>query len=113
MTVRRTFRYHQAEEVSATVSTERVLPEIRVSENANLSIFDERIMLSTKLALAVAKSGVFSVQLSIPTDFDIESLSGTDYSHMDETPVAPDSKEPYRTVVVHFRKQVIGSTLPR
>ena len=111
MTIRRTFRYHQADEVAATVQTERVLPEIRVEERAELTIFDERIMLSTKLDLAIAKSGVFSVELAIPADFDIESLSGRDYSHMDETAaVETMGKHKYRRVAVHFKKQVLGAT---
>ena len=70
--------------MSAKVQTEQVLPEIRVDESGTLSIADERIVLATKLELAIAKSGIFSVELGVPADFDVETLTGPDVSHWDE-----------------------------
>jgi len=103
-TIRRAFRYHQASEVKVTVETEQVLPEIRVTETGTLSIADERIVLATKLSLAVAKAGVFSASLEIPDDFDVETLTGKDVSHWDE------SKDQGHGVVVHFTRQVMDTT---
>ncbi len=104
ITIRRAFRYHQAEKVSVTVHTEQVLPEIRVAETGTVSIGDERIVLSTKLELTIAKSGIFSAKLDIPADFDVETLTGRDVSHWDEI------KEDGHGVVVHFTRQVTDLT---
>jgi hypothetical protein len=66
------------------VQTEPVLPEVRVAETATLSIGDERIVLSTKLDLEVARAGIFAVDIAIPQDFDVETVSGPAVSHWDE-----------------------------
>ena len=104
MGVRRAFRYNQPEEVSATIQTERVLSEIRVTESGALDIADERIVLATKLGIDVAKSGIFSLELGIPADFDVETLTGRDVSHWDEV------KENGRGIVVYFNKQIADAT---
>ena len=61
-TIKRAFRYHQLP-ASAQVFAEQVLPEIRVIKQASLDISDERIVLSTKLDLAIAKAGIFALHL--------------------------------------------------
>jgi hypothetical protein len=103
--VRRAFRYHQAEEVSVAVETERVLPEVRVEETGSLSIADERAVLSSALALEVAKAGVFSVDLAVPEGYDVESLSGPDVSQWDEWATNGE-----RTVTVRFTRRVTDRT---
>ncbi|MDD4871830.1 MAG: hypothetical protein PHR77_14830 [Kiritimatiellae bacterium] len=104
MSVRRAFRYHQPEDVMVSVHTERVLSEVRVTETGTLSIGDERIMLATKLSLAIAKAGIFSVELGIPKDLDVETLTGPDVSHWDET------KSGDHGVIVYFKKQMTETT---
>jgi len=105
MSVRRAFRYNQPEEVAMAVHTERVLPEVRVVEAGSLDIGDERVVLATKLSLAVAKAGIFSVELGIPKDFDVETLTGADVSHWDET------KGTDHGVIVYFKNQVTEATV--
>jgi hypothetical protein len=104
VTVRRAYRYNEAENVAIQVAAERVLPEVRVTESGSLSIADERIVLATKLDLTVARAGVFSSELDIPEGFDVESLTGRDVSHWD------DIKESGRGVVVYFKRQVTDAT---
>jgi len=104
MSVRRAFRYNQPEEVNLAVHTERVLPEVRVLETGSLDIGDERIVLATKLGLTIAKAGIFSVELGIPKDFDVETLTGPAVSHWDET------KGGDHGVIVYFKKQVADAT---
>jgi hypothetical protein len=113
LTVRRAFRYQQAEQVSVAIHTERVLPEIRVTESGTVSVADERIVLATKLNLRISKAGIFSVELGMPPGFDVETLSGADVSHWDETSSDPSEIEGPprpRSVVVHFSRQVTEST---
>lgn len=112
--IKRAFRY-QSLPVSASVRAERVLPEIRLTENASLSVADERIVLSSQLGVTVSKAGIFSLTLCVPKGYDVETLTGQDISHWDEVDqmAAASDKATVRqggkTVVVHFRKQVLGT----
>lgn len=108
--IRRAFRYHKSEDVLAKVGTEKVLPEIRVVEAGALSISDERTVLSTKLTLAILKSGVFFADIEIPDGFDVESLTGNDVSHWDEPEHEAGGEAGWRTVRIHFSRQVVDST---
>ncbi|MBT7068410.1 MAG: hypothetical protein HN919_19085 [Verrucomicrobia bacterium] len=83
---RRAYRYAQPTDVSARVEAEQVLPELRVTESATLSIADERIVLATRLSLNVLRSGLFSVTLELPADYEVETLTGPDVDHWDELP---------------------------
>ena len=99
--LKRAFRYHQPP-ATLKAHAERVLPEIRVVEDARVDVSDERAVLSSKLEVAVAKSGIFDLRLALPAGYDIESLTGPDVSHWDEL------KDGTRAVMVHFNKQVLG-----
>jgi len=99
--IRSAYRYHELP-VNALVHAERVLPEVRVTEQANLDISDERMVLSSRLVLAISRAGIFDQRLNLPEAFDIESLSGEDISHWDEV------REGGHGVIIHFRKQAMG-----
>ena len=100
--LKRAFRYHQPP-ATLKAHAERVLPEVRVAEDARVDVSDERAVLSSKLEVAVAKSGIFDLRLALPAGYDIESLTGPDVSHWDEL------KDGARAVMVHFNKQVLGT----
>ncbi len=111
--LRRAYRYHDAADVVVRVNAEPVMPELRVEENGALTIADERIALATRLLLDITKAGVFTVELELPTGFDIETLTGRDVSHWDEVgPVAGDAEDNGRwnRVTVHFNRPVLGAT---
>ena len=113
VSIRRALRYSRPTAVAISVHAEQVLPEIRVQEQGALSIADERIVLSTRVALAIAKSGIFSVRLGIPEDFDVETLSGKDVSHWDEIAPGAAGTEDIgggRGVTVHFNRRVNDKT---
>ena len=99
--LKRAFRYHQLP-VSMSVQAEQVTPEIRVTEEASLDLSDERTVLSSRLNLSIAKTGVFSIRLRIPEDYDVESLSGEEVSHWDEV------KDGGHGVLVYFKNQMLG-----
>ncbi|MBL7077149.1 MAG: hypothetical protein ISS31_06745, partial [Kiritimatiellae bacterium] len=121
-TTRKAYRYSQPTQVSARVEAEQVLPELRAVESATLSIADERIVLATRLALTVLRSGVFSVALDLPADYEVETLTGSDVDHWDEvshpphdsavndSAVLPADDESLQRVIVHFNRQVTGNT---
>ncbi len=100
--IRSAYRYHELP-VSAMVHAERVLPEVRVTEQSNLDVSDERMVLSSRLRLAISRAGIFDQRLNLPEAFDIESLSGEDISHWDEV------REGGHGVIIHFRKQALGN----
>lgn len=110
--IRRAFRYHQAAEARARVETEKVLPEIRVTETGILDISDESTKLATKLELAIAKAGVFSVALHIPAGFEVESLTGRNVDHWDEgkPELEAGGTSAWQRVVVHFKQQISDVT---
>lgn len=102
--LRRAFRYDDPAKVKIALQAEPVQPELRVSEAGSFSIGDERDVLSTLLDLTVAKAGVFSVRLLPPEGYDIETLTGPDVSHWDDT------RRTGRGVEVFFRRRVLGNT---
>lgn len=98
--VRRAFRYHEAEAVALDIDAEQVTPEVRVAESASVSISDERTVLATRLTLQVAKAGIFSAKIMLPSGFEVETLTGPEVSHWDEV------RDSEHAVVVHFSRQV-------
>ncbi len=100
--VKRAFRYHQLP-ARVQAHAERVLPEIRVVEDGRFDLSDERLVRSARLTVTVARAGIFSLRLALPPDFDIESLTGSDVSHWDETRDASG-----RVAIVNFDKQALG-----
>lgn len=106
--VRKAFRYHEAKDVAVTVHTDEVLPEIRVIESSKLDLQTERMSLTSTIQLKIAKAGVFSVELSVPDGYDIETLQGKDVSHWDEV---GENSRTNRGVIVHFARHVGDGTV--
>lgn len=102
--VKRAYRYHQLP-ASAKVSAVRVLPEVRVTEEAQVDVSDERVVLTSRLAVQISRAGLFSVKLAVPDGFDVDSLTGKDVSHWDEV-----RDGAARGVLVNFARQVLGDT---
>ncbi len=100
--VRHAFRTQRADEV-ITVDVHRVRPEIRSKENSTFTVADDRLVYNGQVAIQTAKAGVFSVNMRIPTRFDIDSLTGPQVSHWDEA-VEGDT----RIVQVHFNVKLLG-----
>ena len=100
--VRRAYRYQQPG-AALMFAASRVAAELRATEEARVDITDERIVLTSRLALDIAKAGVFTVWLDLPDGFDIDSLTGDEVSHWDET------RENGHAVAVHFTRQVQGA----
>ncbi|MGI5868002.1 MAG: hypothetical protein ACOX9C_00965 [Kiritimatiellia bacterium] len=74
--VRRAFRYDEARKVAVTLAADMVKPELRSTLNLAMSVGDERYTASAQLELSVAKAGVFSVNLEMPGDYVIETITG-------------------------------------
>ncbi len=100
--IRRAYRYHQWP-AAVEVRAERVDPELRITEESRLDVSSERLVLSSRFDIEVAKAGIFSATLLAPPGFDVDSLSGQDVSHWDELNV--DGR---REIQVNFTRQILG-----
>lgn len=100
--IKRAFRYHELP-ATATIHAEIVLPELRAVEQASLDISDERLVLTSRLEVTIARAGIFDLRLNLPADFDVESLTGDEITHWDEV------REGGHGVIVHFQKQTLGT----
>lgn len=74
--VRRAFRYDDAGKAAVTLAADLVKPELRSTLALSMSVGDERDTVSAHLGLSVAKAGVFSVNLEMPKDYVIETITG-------------------------------------
>ena len=102
--LRRAFRYDDPAAVRIALHAEEVQPEIRVSEASVFSIGDERTILSGALEVSVAKAGLFALRLDLPAGYEIESLTGRDVSHWD------DSRRGEQGVEVFLTRRVQDTT---
>lgn len=100
--IKRAFRYQDLSALIAT-SAERVVPELRVTEEASLDISDERLILTSRMELQITRAGLFELRLDLPQEYDIESLGGDDIAYWDEV------REGGRGVIIHFTRQALGT----
>jgi len=102
-TIRHAYRIQNSSEMIDVAVTE-VRPEIRSEESATFTVSDERLVYNGEIHAKVSKAGVFSIDLTMPEGFDIDTLAAPEVSHWDE-----DSESGERIVHVHFRKKLFGS----
>ena len=100
--IRRTYRYDDAAKVAVTFRAEMVQSEIRVQETGAFSIADERSVLSTRLDVTISKAGLFSLKIDPPAGYEIETLTGANVSHWDDTRKTGGSVE------VFFNTRLLG-----
>ncbi|MDD3127522.1 MAG: hypothetical protein PHT27_07900, partial [Candidatus Izemoplasmatales bacterium] len=102
--LKKTFRYFNPD-ASISVQSIEIEPELRVQEKTRIDFGDERTLLESVLDIDAAKSGIFSVQIEIPENFEIDTVAGKDIQHWDEV----NSTEG-RKVIVNFTKKILGTT---
>ena len=102
--IRRTYRYDDAGKASVTFRAEAVQSEIRVQETGAFSIADERSVLSTRLDVTISKAGLFSLKLDPPKGYEIETLTGANVSHWDDTRKTGGSVE------IFFNTRLLGAS---
>ncbi|HBC87287.1 MAG TPA: hypothetical protein DCZ94_10055 [Lentisphaeria bacterium] len=102
--LKKAFRYNKPP-ASITVKASAVEPELRVKENYTVSFEEEKTVLTSDLNLEIAKSGIFSVSIDIPENYDIDKVTGSDVQHWDEI-----SEKNVHKILVHFDKSICGTT---
>jgi hypothetical protein len=98
------YRYQRADE-ALSVEVSEVRPEIRTVEDAKFEVTDDKFTYNGRLAVEVLKAGVFSLELGIPAEYDIDSLTAPGLSHWDDSTEAG-----VRAVLVHLKQKLMGPT---
>lgn len=96
------FRYG-AEEASLKVKITEVAPELRSESWQLISLGDDRLVVSTDLAVNITRAGVFKLAVEIPTALEIETATGSALSHWTES--TTDGK---RILTLHLSGKTIG-----
>lgn len=103
--LRRAFRWSE----NAGALELQALPveaDVRVTTKQKLSLGEDRILLSVELKAMINRAGLFRLSLSIPEDYDVESVSGQHLSHWNEL----TAKDGSRMLQLHLRGKTIGET---
>ena len=102
------YRYHKGDAAgppTVQAAATRVQPEVRSSESTLFSVADDRLVYNIRaFNVAITKAGRFSVDLSIPKGYDIDSLASREMSHWDE-----EERDGRRIVTVHLRRRLKGT----
>ncbi|MFK7850675.1 MAG: hypothetical protein AB8D78_06815 [Akkermansiaceae bacterium] len=96
------FRYGK-EDATLNVKITEVAPELRSESWQLVSLGDDRLVVSTDLAVNITRSGVFKVALEIPTGLEVETATGEGLSHWTESTVADK-----RIMTLHLSGKTIG-----
>ena len=100
--IRFAYRTMKADD-AVTIRAVEVKPELRADERATFAITDDRLIYNGTVLVDVSKAGVFSVELKLPSTFDIDTLTAPQVSHWDDVVEAGT-----RTVQVHFKEKFMG-----
>ena len=90
-------------EAPLEVGLAAVTPELRVRERATFSVADERLVYASEVAIDVAKAGVFTIELLLPTGWDVDALSAPEVAHWDELTGEP------RRALLHLAARTQGA----
>jgi len=102
--IKKAFRYHDPASI-LVVKAEQVEPELRIRENCQLAFEEERTVLISDLDLEIAKSGIFSLSIDIPKEFDVVKVTGPEIRHWDEI-----ADEQEHRILIHFNRRLLGRT---
>ncbi|CAA6692312.1 MULTISPECIES: hypothetical protein [unclassified Lentimonas] len=104
--VRRAYRW-SAESGSLGVQALAVLPDVRVTSQQTLSLGEDRILLRAELQAQINRAGVFKLSLPLPADYDVESVSGQQLSHWNESTGADGA----RSLQLHLKGKTQGAVV--
>lgn len=97
------FRYGSAA-AKASLKVTAVAPELRSECWQLVSLGEDRLVVTTDLAVSITRSGVFRLALEVPEGLEIESATGDGLSHWTES---RDGGR--RTVTLHLTGKTIGT----
>ncbi len=102
LNVRERFRFGEGEP-SLTLTARGVEPEIHIEARQNLSLGEDRTLLSFQGTATVEQAGLFSMRFAVPAPFDVENISATDLAYWTKEPGGDGL-----AIILHFQKKVLG-----
>jgi hypothetical protein len=100
--LRRAFRYSEASS-QVVISAAAVQPDVRVETQETLSLGEDRTVLASKLTAHITRAGIFKLSFPLPSDFEVESLSGDALSHWTELKSGAE-----RIITMHLQGKTEG-----
>ncbi len=102
LNIRERFRFGQ-DEPSLAFTARGVEPEIHIEARQNLSLGEDRTLLSFQGTATVEQAGLFSMRFAVPSPFDVENISATNLAYWTK-----DEQDDGLAIILHFQKKVIG-----
>jgi hypothetical protein len=101
-TMQNAYRYG-SDQAQAKVKVAAVSPELRAESWELVSLGDDRLLVTTEIAVTITRSGVFRLRVQIPDGLEIETATGEGLSHWAESKVAGK-----RIVTLHLVEKTMG-----
>jgi hypothetical protein len=102
LTVRRAFRYADTK-AKASIKAAPVEPDVRVETQDTLSLGEDRTVLAANLTVDITRAGIFRLSFLMPTNLDVESISGPALSHWTEA-----KSDAGRVITLHLKGKTEG-----
>lgn len=102
LALRRAYRYLDLNG-SVRWSASPVQPDIRVEAQNTLSVGEDRTVLAVNATVNVTRAGIFRLSFTLPTGFDVESITGESLSHWTELKNGAE-----RILTLHLRGKTEG-----
>ncbi len=101
-TLHRTFRYGPAE-ASLHLRVAEVEPELRAEIAQFVSLGEDRLVVAADLGVEIARSGVFRIEVALPPELVVESVTGRTLAHWNEVGSGTG-----RRLVLHLAEKTLG-----
>ena len=103
--LRRAYRW-DAETGALKMQALAVEPDIRTTIKQTVSLGEDRVLLALELKAEINRTGVFKLSLAMPDGYDVETVSGQQLSHWNQS--TGSSGE--RILQLHLNGKTMGST---
>ena len=81
-----------------------VNPEVRVHSRQVVSLGEERLVFAIDLTVDITRAGLFRLSLPLPSEFDIDGVSGEALSHWTEA----TEQDGQRVATLHLKGRTLG-----
>lgn len=102
--IRRAYRW-SSDSGALAVQALAVLPDVRVTTQQTISLGEDRMLLKAVVQAQVNRAGVFKLSMPIPSNYDVETVSGEELSHWNE--IADNTGK--RTLQLHLKGKTTGA----
>jgi hypothetical protein len=83
-----------------------VQPDIRSTTKQTVSLGEDRVLIALELQASINRTGVFKLSLPLPEGYDVETVSGQQLSHWNQSSNSSDG----RMLQLHLNGKTMGQT---